>query len=452
MKANTPRDIALKVLNGLSHSSSPHGYYLEDVFRRNPRLDPRDRAFISTLVQGVLRWRLRLDWIIEQHADFPIRKIIPPVLNILRMAIYQIFFLDRVPESAAVNKAVNQSKAQVARHLVSFVNGILRGICRHKGGITFPNRESEEIHYLSVFYSYPQWLVEKWTRELGTEFTEDLLAAGNRIPTVTVRTNTLKVERPHLVKLLKGEGMAGEPTTYCPEGVIFGDFKGKGDELSSFKAGFFQVQDQAAQIMSHLLAPCAGEKVLDICAGLGGKTTHLVALMKGRGRVLALDTSHRRLISLGKNARRLGISYIVPVVADASRPLSRLFRLHFDRIMVDAPCSGLGVISRHPDGKWNRDEGDIRRLALVQRTILDGACSVLKRGGRMLYVTCTISKEENEGVVKSFLEGRNDISLEDLKEHAPTWALDLIDEQGFFKTFPNLHPMDGFFAALFIKK
>jgi 16S rRNA (cytosine967-C5)-methyltransferase len=452
MKAETPRNLALTVLNGLSHRPFLPGSYLDDVSRRYAHLDERDRAFINHLVQGVLRWRLRLDWIIEQASDFPIQRITPPILNILRLALYQIFFLDRVPESAAVNEAVNQSKAHAARHVVSFVNGILRSICREKDKINFPDRDSDPAHYLSVFYSYPIWLVKKWIKDWGIDFTESLLSAGNRIAVFTIRANLLKLDRPALIKRLAEEGMVGRPTLYSPEGILIEGFRGRADELSSFKQGLFQVQDEAAQITSHLLAPQPGGTILDLCAGLGGKTTHLAELTGDRGRVLALDISHRRLVSLGRNSWRLGIGSITSLVADASRSLASLFRFKFDKIMIDAPCSGLGVISRHPDGKWSRNGEDIGRLALLQKTLMDEAGSILRSGGKMLYVTCTISKEENEGVVNSCLKSNRDILLEDIKDHVPEWGLDLIDEQGFLRTFPHIHHMDGFFAALFTKR
>lgn len=452
MKAKTPRDLALMVLNGLPSKSIFPGHYLDEVFRRNPQLDDRDRAFMSHLVQGVLRWQRRLDWIIGQVADFPIRKITPPILNILRLALYQIFFLDRVPESAAVNEAVNQSKNHGAQHVVSFVNGILRRICRDKDKITFPDREGNTVHYLSVFYSYPEWLVEKWIRELGIAFTESLLSAGNRIPSFTIRTNLLKLTHPELIRLLGEEGITGRPTPYSPEGILLEGFSGRIEELSSFKKGLFQVQDQAAQITSHLLSPEPGQTILDVCAGSGGKTTHLAGLMGDEGRVLALDISHRRLISLKENSQRLGLRSINSVVGDASRELSSLCRIKFHKIMIDAPCSGLGVISRHPDGKWNRNEKDILRLAQLQKTIISQAASVLRHGGRMLYVTCTISREENEEVVNHCLKSHGDISLENMKDHVPQWGQDLIDNEGFLRTYPHVHHMDGFFAALFSKR
>ncbi len=452
MKAETPRDLALRVLNGLPRKPMLFGLYLEEVFRTNTHLDSRDRAFISHLVQGVLRWRLRLDWIIEQTTQFSFQKIAPPILNILRLALFQIFFLDRVPESAAVNEAVNQSKSHGAKHVASFVNGILRSICRNKNEIPFPDRYKDPAHYLSVFYSYPIWLVRRWINVWGMDFTEGLLFAGNRIPVLSVRTNLLKVTRPALIKRLAEEGGIARSTPYCPEGISLEGFKGRPDELSSFKEGLFQVQDEAAQITSHLLAPQPGENILDICAGLGGKTTHLAELMGNRGRVLALDINHRRLISLGRNSQRLGIECIRSLVADASGAISSLLRFKFDKIMVDAPCSGFGVIARHPDGKWNRAEEDLRRLALIQGSMLDEAASLMRTGGRLLYATCTISREENEEVVEAFLARHRDMSLLHMKDHAPKWCLDLIDDEGFLRTFPHIHEMDGFFATLFSKK
>ena len=452
MKDETPRDLALTILSGLSPRAGFTGSYLDEVFRNNPHLDTRDRAFISHLIQGVLRWRLRLDWIIEQSAHFPIKKITLPVLNILRLALYQIFFLDRVPESAAVNEAVKQAKVNSPRHIVAFVNGILRNICREKDKVTFPDRDRELVRYLSVFYSYPEWLVKKWIRELGVGFAEGMLSAQNRIPDPNIRANRLRVGRSELIKRLEGEGVTGKPTLYSPDGILLEGLKGRVDDLTSFREGLFQVQDQAAQITSHLLAPRRGEKILDICAGVGGKTSHLAELTGGRGEVLALDINRRRLISLEKNSQRLGIGSIRPLAADASGTLSSLFRVKFDKIIVDAPCSGLGVISRHPDGKWNRDERDIKRLALLQKKIMDGAGSLLRQGGRILYSTCTISREENEDVVKGFMESNRNISLENIKDHVPEWGRDLVDDQGFLKTFPHIHHMDGFFGALFTIK
>ena len=451
MKPETPRDLALKILDGLPEKSALMDDALDDLFRRHSDLAGRDRAFISHLVQGVLRWRLRLDWMIKQASDIPLRKITLSVLNVLRLGLYQIFFMDRVPESAAVNEAVKQAKAAGGRHIGSFVNGVLRSICRRREGIAFPDRDRNLILHLSVCYSYPEWLVVKWVKEWGEECAESLLSAGNRIPRLTLRANTLKTERSKVIHRLAEEGVKAKPSPYSPDGILVEDFRGRVDQLKSFGEGLFQVQDEAAQIPSPLLDPRPGEMVLDVCAGFGGKATHLAERMGDKGRVLALDISLKRLTGLVRNSERLGIDSITPVAADAARSLSKLFRSPFDRIMVDAPCSGLGVISRHPDIKWNRGEKDVERLALLQTAILNESVSLLRKGGRIFYATCTLSREENEGVVKSCLARNPGMSVQHLGNHAPGWCLDLIDDQGFLRSLPHVHHMDGFFGALLEK-
>ena len=228
--------------------------------------------------------------------------------------------------------------------------------------------------------------------------------------------------------------------------------RGPVHELKSFKDGLFQVQGEAAQVCSHLLGAEPGEWVLDLCAGLGGKTTHLAELMAGRGKIIALDRVRRRLLMLAESATRLGVGCIRPVVADAGKNIHSLFKRTFDKVMVDAPCSGLGVVSRHPDGKWEREKKDVWRLAGVQEKMLNEAAPLLREGGRMLYTVCTISREESEGVVEAFLAEHGGMRLENLRDRTPNWGKPLVDGQGFLRTLPHVHQMDGFFGALFVKK
>jgi 16S rRNA (cytosine967-C5)-methyltransferase len=452
MKTDKPRELALNILNSQSQGTSFPENDLNDFYRLN-RLDERDRAFVNSLVQGVLRWRQRLDWAIGQFSSVPLKKIDGEILNILRIACCQIFFMDRVPESAAVNEAVNLARAgKRPRHVISFINGILRTICRSRDEIKFPDRERERARYLSIFYSYPEWLTDKWVSELGEDVAEELFSEQNKVPDVNIRTNILRISRDALMESLVRAGINAGPMSRSPQGVVLEGFRGRVDALAEFKAGLFQVQDQAAQIAGHLLSVKPGYSVLDICAGLGGKSSHLAELMEGKGQVIGLDNNKGRLARLVENAKRLGINNILPVEADASMPLSSLFQNRFNRVLLDAPCSGLGVISRHPDIKWNRREADIPRLAATQKTFLNAAASVVEKGGELLYVVCTISREENEEVVAGFLKENSDMSLVNLKEQAPGWCFDLIDEQGFYRTWPHKHHMDGFFAALFRKE
>jgi 16S rRNA (cytosine967-C5)-methyltransferase len=399
-----------------------------------------------------MRWKLRLDWVISQFVRFPFSRIQPGVLNILRMALYQIMFMDRVPDSAAVDEAVRQAKSMSPEHVARFVNGILRQVCRTGRERLSPSQIEDPVAHLSVLHSYPRWIVEKWIRELGMEAVEPLLKAGNRIPELVVRANTRKTDRDGLVACLAEEGIHSSPRLFSPVGLTLDGLRGPVEKIGCFEKGLFQVQGEAAQICSYLLAPEGGEAVLDLCAGVGGKSTHLAELMGDRGDVISLDRHLGRLISMTDNCRRLGLGIIRPVSADALTNATWLFRRRFDRVLVDAPCSGLGVLSKHPDGKWNRDEKDIRRLARLQKQLLLQAADLVAGGGRLLYVTCTISEEENEGAVEAFLKERQDMGFEDLNLIAPSWARPLIDARGFFRTYPHVHGLEGFFAGLFVKK
>jgi len=424
---------------------------LEDAFRLNPGLDSRDKAFAVHLVQGVLRWRARLDWMIDTYASFPFRRIEPDVLTILRIALYQMVFMDRVPASAAVNEAVKQVSSAGRPHLNRFVNGILREISRQQGRCEFPSRQKDPVRHLSIRYSYPEWIVRKWIAEVGWESVESLLDAGNRISPMVLRVFGRKASRDHLAAMLSNEGMRVRNTEFSPDGLVVEEMGRPVGEMEAFKQGFFTVQGEAAQVASRLLAPSPGDDVLDLCAGLGGKTMHLAELAADTGMVIALDRSEKRLKDLTWTTRRLGLASIHPVVGDASENLCSWLKERFDRIMLDAPCSALGTISRHPDVKWSHREKDIRRLSKLQASLLDCAVGLLRPGGRMLYATCTISREENEGVVEGCAARRRSIFIEDLRKTAPSWAMPLLDEHGFLRCLPHVHHTEGFFGAMLVK-
>jgi 16S rRNA (cytosine967-C5)-methyltransferase len=284
------------------------------------------------------------------------------------------------------------------------------------------------------------------------DFTDELFAAQNLFPSLNIRTNRIKTDRDKLIKILADDGVEGIPADYAPECIILKNFSGRIERLSSFRNGLFQVQDQAAQIVSRLLNPQQGENILDVCAGLGGKSTHLQELMDGKGEVTALDTDKKRLLSLRENTKRLGTSGIKTVAADASRPLLSVLNQTYDRALIDAPCSGLGTIGRHPDIKWNRAEPDIKRISRIQRKILENSAATVKEGGLLLYVVCTYTREENRTVVDNFLARSKEYSPVNLKEKIPEWGSNLIDNDGFFRSYPHEHNMDGFFAALLKKE
>jgi 16S rRNA (cytosine967-C5)-methyltransferase len=444
-----PRNLALRVL-GLSRAEPGDIERVLDRELKKRKLDARDRAFALNLIQGVQRFRLRLDWVIKGGIRFSFKRMEPAVLNIVRIALYQILFMDRVPESAAVNEAVKQARRQARGHVAGFVNGLLREVCRRKEEITFPDRMGEKEDFLSVYYSYPPWMVRKWERELGPEELEPLLEAQNRTPRMIARVNTLRTDRQGLIEALNREGIDSSPSAVSPFGVVIEGVKGSITGLDSFKKGLFQVQGEAAQVGGALLSPLPAHRVLDICAGLGGKSTHLAQLMKDSGFIASLDINRDRLVSLNQTCRRLGLSSIHAVAGDAAGDLRMLFRGRFDRILIDPPCSALGTISRHP-AKWTRSEDDVKRLAAIQSLLIDRAWPLLRKRGRMLYLTCTISKEENEDVIQASLERHRDMTLADLRQEGPEWAGGFFDGKGFFRAFPHRHGTEGFFGALLAK-
>lgn len=443
--------MALSILSRAETGSGPWGDLFDEAFQRNPHLTPLDRAFISHLVNGVWRWRGRLDWVIAQVSSRPLRSISPVVLNVLRLASYQILHLDRVPDSAAVNEAVKQVKAGGMVRAAPFVNALLRNLCRKQDTMAFPDPDKDPVRALAAIHAYPEWLVSRWLQAFGRAGTEALLAAQNRIPRTDVRVNPLKGDRIALEEALSREGAETAPV-HAPPTALSLDLRGRVDRLRAFEEGRFQVQDRAAQAVTPLLSPRPGERILDLCAGLGGKSTHLAELTRDRALVTALDIRRARLVDLRSTTERLGLQGVHAVAADGTRDLRALFRTRFDAVLLDAPCSGLGVLRRHPDGKWNRSEVDIPRLASLQQSLLDRAAEALRPGGRLLLVTCTITTEENEGAVEAFLRRHSGFSRVRLEDRAPPWARPFIDPQGYFRTLPHVHDMDGFFGALLVKR
>ncbi|RLB39975.1 MAG: 16S rRNA (cytosine(967)-C(5))-methyltransferase RsmB [Deltaproteobacteria bacterium] len=447
-----PRDLALQALNNFDQKGLLPRYFLEQSFQKYPGLSGRDKSLCVHITNGVLRWRLRLDWYVEQCLDFPFNKLEARILNILRIALYQILFMDRIPESAAVNEAVKQAKAEGRTHLGRFVNGLLRGVIRKKEGLKpFPEGVGK-VKRLSIEYSFPQWIVEKWIRELGEARTISLLKASNEIPKLVIRVNTLKTTRPALIERLVAKGISVSPARFSPIGICIEGLNAPVAELEAFNKGLFVVQGEAAQLCGLLLRPPEGACVLELCAGVGGKATHLAEQVGSQGRILGLDIKRGTLVRLRQTCERLGISWVYPLVADATRPLEKLLKKRFQRILIDSPCSALGVIARHPDIKWARKESHIEELSRLQGQILTRACEVLAPGGSLLYVTCTISREENEGLVESFLEEHPEMYVVDLAGSAPPLVREFVDEEGFFRTWPDVHGLDGFFAAMLAKK
>lgn len=441
------RRIALSVLNGLDDSNAFPEHILHRAFEREPRLIRKDRALATDLVYGVLRWQGRLDWVIRRLSKTPVHKIDSSVLNIIRLGLYQILFHSRVPPSAVVNDSVEMAKGQAPLWVVRFVNGVMRSAARRAKEIPLPDYNDDPVQAIVVRESYPLWLVERWIERLGIEETKHLCKASNQIPPVTVRANTLRVSREELLNSLTDHVRQIKITKFAPDGLSLRGLRNAVADIPSFKDGWFQVQDEAAQLITYLLDPKPGETILDACAGFGGKTGHIAQLMKDRGKIKAMENRSWKLRRLETSLTRLGISSVTTWDHDllVSVPVA-LFGA-FDRVLLDAPCSGLGVLRRNPDAKWKKSETDIIRLREDQLRFLGSLAPLVKKGGRLVYCVCSLEPEEGDYVVEKFLKNqdqfvidREPVGLLDVDEH-------LVDSSGFFRSSPHEHDMDGFFAA-----
>jgi len=373
-------------------------------------------------------------------------------LQLLRLGVYQVLFMDRVPESAAVNESVRLAKALFKNEKITgFVNALLRSVIRDKNRDFFPPFAEKPVEHIVQFFSHPPWLAERWVKDFGPEVALRICAANNQKPPFTVRANTLKIGREALLQRLQEDGIPTQPTPYSPDGLTLA----KAPDLAKdplFQEGMYFIQDESSQMIAFLLEPQPGERILDVCAAPGGKTTHLAQLMQNRGEIFALDLLGSKIKLIRENCHRLGITSVQVLEGDATQPLPIPEGIHFHRVLVDAPCTGLGILHRNPEAKWRRRPEDIPRLAKVQAAILDRASSCLNPGGILVYSTCTMTLEENERGVETFLAKRTDFEREDLSRTAPLFMRPLVSSEGFFRTYPERimgesGRMDGFFAA-----
>jgi 16S rRNA (cytosine967-C5)-methyltransferase len=441
------RKTALVILNTLEEGQRNLDILMEDCYRREQHASRRDRALLQALVYGVLRWRGRLDFIIANFSSTRFDKINPKVLNILRLALFQIIYLDRVPNSAAVATAVDLAKRFRAPWVVGYVNALLRKAAREYWDVPFPDMEQDPIAALSAEKSFPGWIIRRWLNRYGSKHTVALCDAANSIPPITVRTNTLKTSPRELLKSLENESSQVNQTLYSPVGIGIVHPRSSIPGLSAFKAGWFQVQDEAAQLVSLLLDPKPGQTVLDACAGLGGKTGHIAQLMKNQGRVVALEKDVRKLQHLENEMQRLGVSIVSTLCHDLQKALPKNQPTGFDRVLLDAPCSGLGVIRRNPDIKWLKTKKELTKNRTRQLRLLENLCSAVKPGGILAYAVCSTEPEENEEVIHSFLEKHTDFVVDKHLGGLPDKVKKTAVSNGFFKTHPNLTEMDGFFSV-----
>lgn len=438
------REIALKIINDVTSNNAYANIALAREINRQ-KVSDQDRRFITELVYGTIKAGKTLDWMIGHFINRPLDKIAPVILNILRMGMYQIFFLSKVPISAACNQAVELTKKYGHIGTVKFVNAVLRNAGRSPEKIVYPDRKSETAAFLALKYFHPQWIVERWLKRLGEEATEKLCQINNQTPPLSLRTNTFKVSRENLLEILEQEGVSAEPSRWTPEGIVCHSYPAL-STLKSLQEGLFQIQDESSMLVAHVLAPKPGEFIIDACGAPGGKSTHLAVLMENTGRVLSTDIYEHKLAITQENAERLGINIIETKAVDATT-LGDTYSGQADRVLVDAPCSGLGVLRRKADSRWRKNSDMLRELPILQKAILRSAAECVKLGGILVYSTCTTEPEENQEVVESFLQDNQNFSLQHAGEFFPVSRY----EADMVQLWPHLDDVDGFFISRLVR-
>ncbi len=439
--------MAVEILSRVEVEGAYAEPLLDASLSGHPQLKLQDKKLITEIVYGTLRMRGRLDWVIERLYRGKFNTMDVSVRNILRTALYQMLFTERIPDFAIVNEAVEITK-KMRRKGSGLVNAILRNFIRKKDQIAYPEMGKDPAHYISIVHSHPLWMVKKWIEMFGVEETAALCRANNQVPPVVLRVNTLKTTRESSKEELSQHGFEVNETIFSPDGLIISSPPTPVRETDCYTSGRIQFQDEASQLITRLVSPKAGDNILDICAGMGGKTTHLAAVMENRGRILALDINKKKIDALCKNASRLDAAIVDAQVGDAREEPGKASLESFDRILIDAPCTGLGTLRRNPEIKWRTLPEDARKCSVVQKAILENAAACLKKGGYLIYSTCTITKEENEAVIADFTNRHPDFIC---NRPPDTINSRLVDDRGYFRSYPHRHGTDGFFGAVLVK-
>ena len=446
-----PREIALKILYRIDKENAYSNLVLDEEINKNKQqLTNRDIGFISEIVYGVTTWKITLDEIVQKYSKIKLKKISPWIINILRMGIYQKIFLTKVPDSAAVNESVQLAKRYGHKASSNFVNAILRNVKKQDYEELY--NISDPIERISKTTSMPIWLVKELNKNRNIEQVEEVCKNLNIKPNLTIRINNLKTTKNKLKEELEKNEIQYQDTV-LPDFLILKNVKNI-ENMELFKQGFFTVQDISAGLAALVLEPKKGEYILDACSAPGGKTTYLAEMMQNDGQILAFELHSSRSKLVKQNAERLGISIIDVKEQDATSYEENLYQ-KFDKILLDVPCLGIGVIKRKPDIKWQRKEEDIKNIVEIQEKILEVCSKYLKQGGKLVYSTCSILKEENEEQISKFLKKNKDFEIENIDFNS--LKIDLkyfqkyIKSNGMLEIEPEMGN-DGFFIVKLVKK
>lgn len=436
------REAALRTLTACQRQGAWSDGYLKKAIREE-KLDRRDAAFATRLCFGTLQNQLLLDWYLARFSRLPLKKLDTAALCSLRMAVYQILWMDKVPDSAAVNEGVNLTRKYVKNpRAAGMVNGILRSFLRERDSLPEPEG-GDWIETASIRTSHPRWLVEAFAARLGREETLQLLEADNEQPPTTAQVNTLRASADEVIASLREQQAEGEVHPWLPGCVTL---RGTGDleRLDAYQKGLFYVQDSGARLAALAAGPKAGQRVLDCCAAPGGKSFAAAVMMENRGEVCSCDIHPHKIRLLEAGRDRLGLDIVRPELQDGTK-FREAWREHFDVVIADVPCSGLGIIRKKPDIRY-KDKAALERLPEVQQAILDNCSGYVRPGGTLLYSTCTLLERENEGAAERFLRDHPEFVLEEFDLPGAGHC------GGMLTLWPHRNGTDGFFMAKLRRK
>lgn len=437
-----PREIAAEAIMEIMTADAYNTMTLRRLLRQNGAMPRQDRAFVTELVNGTLRNLLYIDYVLNTFSKTKTEKMKPWILAILRTAVYQLYFME-IPAHAAIDEAVKLTGARGYAALKGFVNGVLRTAAKKKDEIPLPQRETAE--YLSVRYSHPLWLVRMWIAYFGYAETERLCAFDNQSPDVTIRVNTLRTTATALRTALAEAGAEVQEGRLC-ENALHLTKTADLSRLETFRRGLFHVQDESSQLAVEILDPQKGEIILDLCAAPGGKSFTIAEKMENTGELISRDIYTHKIELMEEGAERLGISCMECEVRDATER-NAADAEKFDRVLVDAPCSGLGLLRKKPDIRLKKSGDEIDSLVPLQRQILENAAGYVKRGGVLLYSTCTLCRKENEKNVEWFLRQYPEFAAEDISGFLPEGMASETAQKGYLTLLPHQTGTDGFFIA-----
>ncbi len=435
---------AVKILSRFERSDS----YLDKLMEHelaDSELNSLDKSLLTELVNGVIRWKGKLDWVLTGFYFGDYQKNLNLVKNAMRVALYQIQFLDKIPLYAAVNEAVELVKKLQGEKTAGMVNGVLRNIARNLEGVRYPVKEEDLVYYYSVIYSHPRWMVKRWLDRYGEADTERLLQRNNLRPHVPIRVNMLKSTPHEVLDYLHNNNIYHYQSFFLENSITIKAPNRSVTSLDLFRDGKITVQDTSASLATMLAAPAEGQTVVDLCAAPGGKSFYMAEMMKNNGRIIAIDKYDSKLALIREGADRLGITCIETLAGDSEEMAIEAVP---DIIFADVPCSGLGTLSKKPDIKWKREREDIVQLTAIQKRILENAARYVRKGGAVVYSTCTIEPEENEEIVTGFLQAHPEFELDPADKYLPQ----NVCSDGYMRLLPHIHKIDGAFAARLRRK